>query len=63
MSVVRRYVQVDREPISASSGEPMYEECECGRWRNWETLEHVEVEALTFDELAERLTPPCSERK
>lgn len=46
-----RWVWLDREPVPAESGTSMWAYCfECGKMKNKDTGECVELEMLTFTE-------------
>lgn len=40
-------------------GEPLYRKCDCGKWIERKTGEHVEIESLTWEEVKERYLKKC----
>jgi hypothetical protein len=65
MGVIRGRVFLDREIVTrvATVGEIPYRKCECGKWRDKDTGEHVELESLTLKEMMTRYGTRCPDKK
>lgn len=44
-------------------GPPLWYKCECGKWLDNKTGEHIELEVLTLKELLERYGQECPEKR
>lgn len=60
MGIIRGRVNGSRSYLHTGpreiNGPALWYQCKCGKWKDRETGEHVEVESITLEELLKRYT-------